>query len=150
MTTDARTAGGRGRLSRLLAIGWPYLAIVLYTVAFSAIVMAQVVYPDDLNEAAGRSSPRVAITFDDLPWNGPGYSDSEIAGLTDTLLATLTARGASQPRRSMGRHRRGSPGRQVSVALKIAVADLSACALSLTVPPPAPTPRRTSPASAGR
>jgi peptidoglycan/xylan/chitin deacetylase (PgdA/CDA1 family) len=89
---DARTAESRGRLSRLLAIGWPYLAIVLYTVAFSAIVMAQVDYPDDLNEAAARSSPRVAITFDDLPWNGPGYSDSEIAGLTDTLLATLTAR----------------------------------------------------------
>jgi len=91
---DARTAEGRGRLSRLLAIGWPYLAIVLYTVAFSAIVMAQVDYPDDLNEAAARSSPQVAITFDDLPWNGPGYSDSEIAGLTDTLLTTLAARGA--------------------------------------------------------
>ncbi|MEK6253654.1 MAG: polysaccharide deacetylase family protein, partial [Gemmatimonadales bacterium] len=60
---------------------------------FSAIAMSQVGLPEALNEAAARPSPRVAITFDDLPWNGPGYSDAEIAGLTDTLLATLASRG---------------------------------------------------------
>jgi peptidoglycan/xylan/chitin deacetylase (PgdA/CDA1 family) len=77
----------------LFAIGWPYLLVVLHSVGFSAIAMSQVGLPEALDEAAARSSPRVAITFDDLPWNGPGYSDSEIEGLTDTLLATLTARG---------------------------------------------------------
>jgi len=80
-------------LKRVLVIGWPYLAVVLYTMAYSAIAMSQVGLPEALEEAAARSSPRVAITFDDLPWNGPGYSDAEIAGLTDTLLANLTARG---------------------------------------------------------
>jgi peptidoglycan/xylan/chitin deacetylase (PgdA/CDA1 family) len=80
-------------LKRIFVIGWPYLAIVLYTMAFSAITMSKVGPPEALREAAARSSPRVAITFDDLPWNGPGYSDAGIADLTDTLLSTLTARG---------------------------------------------------------
>jgi len=89
---DARTAERRSRLSRLLVIWAPYLAVVLYVVGFSVLAMSQVGLPEALNEAAGRSSPQVAITFDDLPWNGPGYSDAEIAGLTDTLLTTLIAR----------------------------------------------------------
>ena len=80
-------------MKRIFAIGWPYLAIVLYTMAYSAIALSQAGLPEALKEADARSSPRVAITFDDLPWNGPGYTDVEIAGLTDTLLATLTARG---------------------------------------------------------
>jgi peptidoglycan/xylan/chitin deacetylase (PgdA/CDA1 family) len=77
----------------MFAIGWPYLLVVAHSVVFSAIAMSQVGLPEALNEAAARSRPLLAITFDDLPWNGPGYSDAEIEGLTDTLLATLTARG---------------------------------------------------------
>ena len=80
-------------MRRLFAIGWPYLLVVLHSAVFSAIAMSQVGLPEALNEAAARPSPRVAITFDDLPWNGPGYSDAEIEGLTDTLLATLASRG---------------------------------------------------------
>ena len=83
----------RRGVSRLLAIGWPYLLVVLYSAVFSAIAMSGAGLPEALNQAAARPSPRVAITFDDLPWNGPGYSDAEIEGLTDTLLATLTSRG---------------------------------------------------------
>jgi len=80
-------------LRRLLAIGWPYLLVVLHSVVFSAIAMSQVGLSDALDEAGARSGPRVAITLDDLPWNGPGYSEAEIASLTDTLLQTLSARG---------------------------------------------------------
>ena len=80
-------------MRRAFAIGWPYLLVVLHSAVFSAIAMSQVGLPEALNEAAARPSPRVAFTFDDLPWNGPGYTDAEIAGLTDTLLATLTSRG---------------------------------------------------------
>ncbi|MBT8477335.1 MAG: polysaccharide deacetylase family protein [Gemmatimonadetes bacterium] len=80
-------------MGRLFTIGWPYLLVVLHSVGFSVIAMSQVGLPEALDEAAGRSSPRVAITFDDLPWNGPGYTDAEMIGLTDTLLATLTSRG---------------------------------------------------------
>jgi len=80
-------------MRRAFAIGWPYLLVVLHSAVFSAIAMSQVGLPEALTEAAARPSPRVAITFDDLPWNGPGYSDAEIEDLTDTLLATLTSRG---------------------------------------------------------
>jgi len=83
----------RRGVSRLFAIGWPYLMVVLHSAVFSTIAMSGVGLPEALNQAAARPSPRVAITFDDLPWNGPGYSDAEIEGLTDTLLATLTSRG---------------------------------------------------------
>ena len=79
-------------MRRFFAIGWPYLLVVIHSAVFSAIAMSQVGLPEALNEAAARPSPRVAITFDDLPWNGPGYTDAEIAGLTDTLLATLASR----------------------------------------------------------
>lgn len=81
-----------GSIGRLLALGWPYLLVVAHSAAYSAIAMSQVGLPAALEEAAERASPRVAITFDDLPWNGPGYTETEIAGLTDTLLATLVAR----------------------------------------------------------
>jgi peptidoglycan/xylan/chitin deacetylase (PgdA/CDA1 family) len=80
-------------MRRLFVIGWPYLLVVLHSVVFSTIVMSRVGLPEALNEATARPGPRVAITFDDLPWNGPGYSEAEITGLTDTLLATLVARG---------------------------------------------------------
>jgi peptidoglycan/xylan/chitin deacetylase (PgdA/CDA1 family) len=80
-------------MRRLFAIGWPYLLVVLHSAVYSAIALSQVGLQEALTEAAAQPSPRVAITFDDLPWNGPGYSDAEIAGLTDTLLATLVDRG---------------------------------------------------------
>ena len=75
------------------AIGWPYLLVILHSVGFSALVMSQVGLSPAVQEAGERTGPRVAITFDDLPWNGPGYSEEEIVGLTDTLLATLVGRG---------------------------------------------------------
>lgn len=79
-------------MRRLFVIGWPYLLVVAHSALFSAVVMSRVGLPEVLSEAT-RSGPRVAITFDDLPWNGRGYSDAEIESLTDTLLATLVARG---------------------------------------------------------
>jgi len=70
----------------------PYLALVLWVAGFSALALSQVGLPPALTEAAAEPSPQLAITFDDLPWNGPAYSEAEIEGLTDTLLATLVAR----------------------------------------------------------
>ena len=81
-------------MRRMWAIGWPYLLVVLHSVGFSALAMSQVGLSPAVQEAGERTGPRVAITFDDLPWNGPGYSEEEVAGLTDTLLATLVHRGA--------------------------------------------------------
>jgi len=80
-------------MQRLVTIGWPYALVVLHSVVYSLLAMSQGGLPDALRELASRTSPLVAITFDDLPWNGTGYTDAEIAGLTDTLLATLTTRG---------------------------------------------------------
>jgi peptidoglycan/xylan/chitin deacetylase (PgdA/CDA1 family) len=85
--------GRRAGLGRLWAIGWPYLLVILHSAAFSAIAMSQVGLSPAVEEAGERSAPRIAITFDDLPWNGPGYTDAEITGLTDTLLAALVSRG---------------------------------------------------------
>ncbi len=80
-------------MRRALAIGWPYLLVVLHSVVFSALVMSQVGLSQAVTEAGERTGPRVAITFDDLPWNGRGYDDQQILALTDTLLASLADRG---------------------------------------------------------
>jgi len=88
----AETLKGSIPMNRLLHICAPYLAVVLWVAGYSALALSRADVPNALAEAR-RSGPRVAITFDDLPWNGSGYSDEQIAGLTDTLLATLTGRG---------------------------------------------------------
>lgn len=79
-------------MRRLFMIGWPYLLIALHSAVYSWLAMSQVGLPAEVESSAVRPSPRVAITFDDLPWNGSGYSETEIEGLTDTLLATLVER----------------------------------------------------------
>lgn len=76
---------------RLLRIWSPLFAFALYVLGFSALALSQADLLPTLPDAAGRG-PRVAITFDDLPWNGPGYSHAEIEELTDSLLATLALR----------------------------------------------------------
>ncbi len=80
-----------GRARRLPGIWGPLLAFAAYVLGFSALAVSQVRLPAALDEVAGRA-PRIAVTFDDLPWNGPGYSEAEIRSLTDTLLGTLSGR----------------------------------------------------------
>ena len=81
------------RARRWLRVWAPALAFVAWVLGYSAVAMSMVESWDERASAAQREQPRLAVTFDDLPWNGPGYSDAEIRGLTDTLLATLTERG---------------------------------------------------------
>jgi len=87
--------GGRTRAAArgILRVWWPALLFAAGVLAVSGVIVCGAEPAPALGEAPRRGAPRVAVTVDDLPWNGPGYSDSEIAGLTDTLLASLRARG---------------------------------------------------------
>jgi peptidoglycan/xylan/chitin deacetylase (PgdA/CDA1 family) len=85
------TRGNHAR--RLLCIWGPSLAFAAWVFGYSAVALSMIGESEDLEEAGRRNGPRLALTFDDLPWNGPGYSVAEITSLTDTLLATLTSRG---------------------------------------------------------
>lgn len=80
-------------MDRVLRIGAPYLAITLWVLGFAALALSGAGPGGATGRPHQEAGPLLAVTFDDLPWNGQGYSDAEIRGLTDTLLTTLTSRG---------------------------------------------------------